>query len=328
MTVLNPVLGRELKERMRGVRSFAALAIFLALLTLATWIVYRGNQQTDPFSFDLARQTRVGRELYEWILSIMLVLVLFFVPGLTAGAIAGERERQTLLPLQVTLLRPRSIVWGKVLAALAYLALMIVAALPLFAVAYQLGGITLLDGLKGLGCVLLVGLLLATIVVGISAFAKRVQTATILAYGVTGLLTIGSFAAFAIATVVDGSRGPDEADPPALLLTFNPIVFVADATAGLNIDVGTTPLRPVRVALAEAYARNDGWWTGSGVNRGGEFVAAGPDAVLEQNVVFDGQAQRAGFPAWALALGSMVVLAAGAFAIGCRRLRTPAEVER
>ncbi|MGH9269998.1 MAG: ABC transporter permease, partial [Ilumatobacteraceae bacterium] len=142
MTVLNPVLGRELKERMRGVRSFAALAIFLALLILTTWIVYRGNQQTDPFSFDLARQTRVGRELYEWILSIMLVLVLFFVPGLTAGAIAGERERQTLLPLQVTLLRPRSIVWGKVLAALAYLALMIVAALPLFAVAYQLGGIT------------------------------------------------------------------------------------------------------------------------------------------------------------------------------------------
>ena len=53
---------------------------------------------------------------------MMVVLVLFFVPGLAAGAIAGERERQTLATLQVTLLRPRSILVGKIAAALAYLA--------------------------------------------------------------------------------------------------------------------------------------------------------------------------------------------------------------
>ncbi len=320
---MNPVLARELKERMRGLRAFIALGIFLGLLTLTVWIVYKANdlQNNNGFSFDLERQTRLGRELFEWLISIMLILLFFLVPGLTAGTISGERERQTLTTLQLTLLAPRSIIWGKVQAAVVYLSLMIVAALPLFAVAYQLGGVSLTAALKGIGAVLVVGLLLATMVTSLSSFAKRVQTATLLGYGFSALLAIASFIGFGVASIIDGTRGPDDSNPPAVILTPNPLVFVADVTAGENVRIGSTPLRGIRQVIVDAYNRNDSWFTRADNMPGLQDFGDG-------NVFVDVGGQRRGFPAWVLSLGSMTGLAGLLFFFACRRLRTPAETER
>lgn len=328
---MNPVLAREVKERMRGLWAFVALMVFLGLLTLTVWLVYEANHSTDPFSFDLERQTRLGRDLFEWVLGIMLLLVCFLVPGLTAGAVAGERERQTLLPLQITLLSPRQILWGKVMASLAYLVLMVVAAIPIFAVAYQLGGVSLLDVMTGLVGVVVVGVLLATMVVGISSFAKRVQTATLLAYGFVFLLLFASFVAYGAAAVVDNNSGIDPADPPGALLLPNPIVFLADVTSGENVDVGSSPLQPVRQLLAESYSDNDGWFAWGGDARSDQVVDDGSGGVFVSDPGLDqfGNTTRpAGAAAWAWSLGSMVVVALGLFLLGCRRLRTPAESER
>ncbi len=320
---MNPVLARELKERMRGLRAFVALAVFLGLLTLTVWIVYKANdlQNNNGFSFDLERQTRLGRELYEWLVSIMLILLFFLVPGLTAGTISGERERQTLATLQLTLLTPRAIIWGKIQAAVVYLGLMIVAALPLFAVAYQLGGVSLTDAVKGLSSVLVVGLLLATMVASVSAFARRVQTATLLGYGFSALLAVSSFIGFGIAAIVDGTRGVDDNNPPAILLTPNPLVFVADVTAGENVRIGNTPLRGIRELVVNAYNRNDGWLSRT-------TSAPGPGPENGQVFGFGNDGGRRGFPAWVLALGMLVGLAGVLFLLACRRLRTPAETER
>ncbi len=322
---MNPVLARELKERMRGLRAFVAVMLFVGLLTCTVWLVYEANQTLDPFDVDLERQTRIGRDLFEWVLAIMLGLICFLVPGLTAGAVAGERERQTLLPLQITLLRPRQILWGKVTAALAFLTLLVVAALPIMAVAYQLGGVAVLDIVRGLGALLAVGVLLAAMVVGLSAFARRVQSATLLAYGFTFVLLTGSFLLTAGWAVVDASRGNDRGDPPAILLTPNPLVFVADATAGRNIDVGSSPFRPLRELSASLYDERGGW---IGASRSPDDVSFGePSGAF---VVFDGddRTERHGFPAWVLSLAAMSALAGGLFVLGARRLRIPTEVER
>lgn len=317
---MNPVLARELKERMRGLKSFIAVMIFLGLLIITLWLVYEGNRSGGRFDVDLERQTRIGRELYEWVLSIMLLLICFFVPGLTAGAIAGERERQTLLPLQITLLKPRQILWGKVLAALAFLVLLIVAALPVFAIAYQLGGVDLLDLARGIAAVVVVGILLSAMVVGISAFARRVQTATLLAYGFTFVLLIGSFVVTAGAAIVDSSNGSDRTDPPAILAVMNPLVFAADLTAGRTVDVGSSPLRPIRELVTGLYDDRNGWVGSSATD-----IQVGDGAFVEFE---DPSAVRRGFPAWALALIGLSALAIALFVLGCRRVRTPSEVER
>ncbi|MCB1001249.1 MAG: ABC transporter permease [Acidimicrobiales bacterium] len=323
---VNPVLAREVKERMRGLWTFVVLMVFLGLLTLTVWVAHAATRSYDPFSFDLERQTRLGRDLFEWVLTIMIVLVMFFVPGLTAGAVAGERERQTLLPLQITLLKPRHILWGKVMASLAFLTLLEVASLPVLAVAYRLGGVTVADLVAGLAAVLVVGVLLATMIVGISSFAKRVQTATLLAYGFTMVVAVGSFVVAGVASVVDSNRGFDPSDPPAALLLPNPIVFAAVATAGENIDSGDGPLQALRQLVRDTHRANGGWWLGDGevadgFDPNGGFVFVDDDGFLVDS---PGPTTSAAL----MSFGSLAALAVALFALGCRRLRTPAETER
>jgi ABC-type transport system involved in multi-copper enzyme maturation permease subunit len=316
----NPVLGRELRERMRGPRAFVALTVYLCVLVLAVVISYKGNSELDSFdaAFDLGRRTAVGRQVLEWVLLTMLVLVLFLVPGFTAGAVAGERERQTLVPLQVTLLRPRSILWGKASAALAFIALLVIAAAPLLAVAFLLGGISVGQAMAGLFGVLAVALVLALIVVGISALVRRVQAATVVAYAVTFLLAIGSFVVYGVAGLVTEDE-VGENDPPGWLLVPNPIVLVADLAAGNG--VGDGPLESISDTVRDAQDREQDVFGGRG---DGPAVFEGDVAVAAPGVEPDGR----GDPVWPWSLLSLAVLAALFFAAGVHRLRTPAEAER
>ena len=259
--MMNPVLSRELRERMRTGRAFVVVGIFLTLLTLTAYLVYQGSSTTGDISGDLARQTRLGRDLYEWVLFVMLALVLFFVPALTAGSIAGERERQTLLPLQVTLLRPRSILVGKVLAGTSFMLLLLFASLPVMMVAYLLGGIRPLDGLKGVGIICVIAILLTVMVTALSALTRRVQTATLLAYGFTALLVLLGPLLYFTMRVADGSHGNDIENPPAILLALNPISIVADATAGESLSnngqSNNTPFAWARQQVATAKRLNN-----------------------------------------------------------------------
>jgi ABC-type transport system involved in multi-copper enzyme maturation permease subunit len=253
------------------------------------------------------------------VLFVMLALVLFFVPGLTAGSIAGERERQTLLPLQVTLLRPRSILLGKVLAGMSFILLLLFASLPVMMVAYLLGGIRPLDGLKGVGIVCVVAVLLTLMITALSALTRRVQTATVLAYGFTAMLVLIGPLLYFTMRVADGSHGDDIENPPALLLALNPIAIVADATAGENTSISgaaDNPLSWVRQEVLEAKSINDDSW----------FAWFPEDNFRAQfRVVND---RREGFPAWALGTVGLADLAALLSFIAVRRLRTPAETER
>src|SRR5438874_1219300 len=120
---LNPVLARELKERMRGKRAVVILTAYLAILAIAAQLIYRSasrDRSTFIVGPDPLAAASVGRSMFETLLTFMVVLVLFIVPGMTAGSVAGERERRTLAPLQVTLMSPRSILAGKLMASLAF----------------------------------------------------------------------------------------------------------------------------------------------------------------------------------------------------------------
>lgn len=314
---MNPVVGREVTERLRGLRAFVALSAFVLVLTLTAFLVYEAAS-VGAGSFDLAARTRVGRQVFESVILIMTILVLFFVPGLTAGAIAGERERQTLATLQVTLLRPRSILAGKIVAALAYLSLLIVAAMPVLAVAYLLGGIRVVDIVRGLAAVLLLSVLLAAMVVSISAFAKRVQTATVLAYAFTVVLVVAGPLAYGIASLLDARADDgDRVAAPAVLLIVNPVVLVSDIGADLTrSDDG--PLSAVRNGVEEAKQANDDKW-----------FALFPDTPDNVGFEFDPRGRpHTGPPAWLLSALSLAVLATVLFWGAARRLRAPAEVER
>lgn len=285
----------------------------------------------------------VGRGIFEWLLFFMLLLVLFLVPGQTAGAIAGERERQTLVPLQMTLLRPRSIVLGKIGASLVFLTLLVVVAVPLLAVTYLIGGVSFGDVLRGALLVLLVGLVVGCLSAAISAFARRVQTATVLSYGLVLGLVVGSLAVQAAVGAIDSSRGTDESNPPGWLLLANPVATLTGAVddgEGRRREGMDSPFDAMedRLHAGETSRRSDeeGCITtimpdGSEMvectGAGGGFVEARPVGVGgDGGDPGDKGSSTEGF--WWQSSLLLTALAALAVVFAARRLRTPAETER
>ncbi|MCY4423960.1 MAG: ABC transporter permease [Acidimicrobiaceae bacterium] len=336
---VNPVLARELAERMRGLRATVMLSAYLGVLGLVVVLVYR-NESVTGRGFDGSPVTELataGEGIFEWTLLFAMLLVLFLVPGFTAGAVAGERERQTLVPLQVSLLRPSSIVLGKIGASVAFTLLLVLATLPLLTVAYLIGGVTLGDILQGTGMVMFTAVTVAALSVACSTFMRRVQTATVLSYGVVLLLCGATFAAYFVVEQIDSDGGFEPADPPRLILAPNPIVALADATADgpdtlteaffappFSSYGGNGPLSGLKELVTP-----DQVWSGR--------LADG--AIVDFEVAPDGDifgvAGRGGgppdqpsLPLWAQHILIMGALAALSVFLSSLRLRTPAKTER
>lgn len=246
---LNPVLARELKQRMRGRHVWLVLTLYLGVLAVILRWVYVAASRTDQFNggVNLLASATAGRAIFQWLLFFMLLLVCFIVPGLTAGAISGERERQTLIALQLTLLRPRSIVVGKLLASLAFVTLLIVASLPLLTVPFLVGGVSLPEVLKGLVMVMATAITLACLTLACSGLLRRTQSATVVAYGITLAMVLGTLMVYGAEQVPRRGVGPR---PAPWILALNPFAATADVVAGRNSSVGfESPFRPLRDLL-------------------------------------------------------------------------------
>ena len=345
---LNPVLARELKQRMRGRHVWLVVTLYLAILAVILRWVYVAASRTDDFSgeFDLLSSATAGRAIFQWLLFFMLLLVCFIVPGLTAGAISGERERQTLIALQLTLLRPRSIVVGKLLASLAFVVLLIVASLPLLTVPFLVGGVSLPEVVKGLVMVLATAVTLACVTLACSALLRRTQAATVVAYGVTLFMVLGTLLVYGAQQVPRRGVGPR---PDPWILALNPFAAAADVVHGRTEPSGfESPFEPLGQLLRlDENDRFANVITSSG-QPGGLIGPDGP--VFPQPTVFVGRpgveidpgfaqdlpfnpdvlddtARLGGVRFWAVSLWSWFALALAAVVVSVRRISLPASRE-
>ena len=133
----NPVLIRELRANLRNARAFGLLALYVALLGAVVTANFPGETAIDLQSDGGAR----GRDLFFWLFGGQVALILAILPALSTGALAQERERQTLQPLLLTPLSPLQIVWGKAGGVLSLVGLMLLATLPLTSLCFLLGGV-------------------------------------------------------------------------------------------------------------------------------------------------------------------------------------------
>lgn len=316
---LNPVLTREMRTRMRGRRAAVLLTFWLTFNCGVLAIVYLGAENVAEARFgfgDFANTVSIGRGIFEWTLFAMLLLMLFIVPAQAAGAIAGERERQTLIPLQVTLLSPGRILIGKMLASVAFLVLLIVAALPLLAVGYLVGGVGVGDVLAGALAVLVCGLLVAGMCTALSTFVRRVQGATVLSYALVLALTIGTFIAYGALAVVDQSRGTDAAEPPDFVLLANPLALVSDVVGDFDAGELPSPFDGIHSLVNE---------------RDSDWIEQEPALGADGELIFDDRVNRrqpGGLRFWMASLAVLSLWFVVSLAGAARRLRTPAETER
>lgn len=229
---VNPVLRRELLERWRGRRTFLVLTAYVTtlavLMQLLWWWANDRIEEQARFggSLDFTVAPTMGRFLFDNLLGFVLLLVLFIAPGYAAAQIAGERERRTLSLLQVTLVRPWSIAFGKLAASVAWLLLLIVAALPFGAATFFLGGVDVGDLARGALTIVVLAVSIAAVSLGISSFARRTTAAVITTYGLILFLTLGTGFGHLIETSV---RELNFTGARPYVLHLNPFYGVADA---------------------------------------------------------------------------------------------------
>ncbi len=184
---LNPVMIKELRGRMRGIRGFAIITIFLTLMSFFTILLYllRVPAGGVVVTGDL------GRELFIGVLFIELMLIIFIVPALTAGAITTERERKTYDLLQTTLITKATFVVGKLESALGYIVLLLLSAIPLQSIAFLFGGVSEAELILALLVLLVSAVALGAFGMFFSSITERTLAATIRAYTVAIAITVG-----------------------------------------------------------------------------------------------------------------------------------------
>lgn len=192
----NPILTKELRTRMRGTRAFWILFAYLGLLSLILFITYMEwwrNQRGDMAGNVGAGAFTVGKTFYSVLFTVQAVLVGIITPALTAGGVSIEKEQRTFELLSVSLLPRRSIVVGKLVAAVAFISLLLVASLPLVSVGFLLGGVSPGEVFGACGLLIVTAFLYGACGLAASSVAKNTTSATVLTYGTIAALFFGSF---------------------------------------------------------------------------------------------------------------------------------------
>ena len=206
MPELNPILIKDLRSRMRGARAYILLTIYLTILAGVTLLLYAAIAGSVRDDLNAGRE--IGRALFFTIATVALIEVCLITPVLTSGSIAGEKERQTYDLLVASLLTPWQIVWGKLVSALAFALLLIVAVVPVMSLAFLFGGVGLTEVLIAIVGLVTTAILYATIGLFWSALMRSSLGATSFAIGTVIVILLGIPFLIVIVTLILGSSAP------------------------------------------------------------------------------------------------------------------------
>jgi ABC-type transport system involved in multi-copper enzyme maturation permease subunit len=137
-----PLFVRELLTAPRHARHFGIRAGYVAALCI---LMYTGAQTTFGLTplRSLGDTAHFGAFIFSLLASVQLAVVLGASLLFSAGSVAQEKDRRTLILLLMTDLRASELVLGKSLASLLPVLVLIAVSFPVFCFLRMLGGITL-----------------------------------------------------------------------------------------------------------------------------------------------------------------------------------------
>ena len=225
----NPIVAKEYRTRMRTWRSPFAITLYIVLLGGIAWAIFTVMSLTATGQFG-GSPTNYGQQLFTFLILFQVALLAFITPALTAGSISGERERQTIDLLFVTPIRPFSIIWGKLLASLSFVVLLLVISVPIFSLVFLFGGIELDQMLYSFVVTAMTALTLGFIGVAFSTLFRRTLVATVAAYGGAFVLLAGCYLYGFLFPVVADPNATTTPAPPAITLISPVIPLLTIAT--------------------------------------------------------------------------------------------------
>ncbi len=203
LNVNNPVLVKEVKLRFRSLKSFTGILFYLIAMSIFVFgFIFLSTSFTGAGFF----RPEQSFFLFALLTFIQLGLILFITPGLTAGTISTEREKQTLNILLTTSQTSKQIILGKLSSSIAFLLLMLLAGLPIYSLVFLFGGIS--PGQLGLIFMFFILTMFAVGSIGVmfSTITKKTIVSMIATYG-TMIFLAGVTAFFFIITIEINSMG-------------------------------------------------------------------------------------------------------------------------
>lgn len=202
--MLNPILEKDMKTKMRGWRMPVLLSLYLLLLGLVLFLFFvANNQMFDNYGYSTF-SPRIAVNAYNTIAVFQFALLMFIVPALTATAISGERERQTLDLMLCSDISTWSIIRGKLVVSIAHVMLLVFASLPVLGMVFLFGGITFGEMMLLFLFYIVTAMMVASMGIFMSTLFRKNVTSIIATYIGLGILGIGPAIAAFIWTVFYG----------------------------------------------------------------------------------------------------------------------------
>ncbi len=237
----NPVIIKELRGRMRGPRAFIVLTVYLLLMSIFVTLLYVVYVASTNNVYSGTNVQLIGKFVFGAVVGIELLLVCFIAPAFTAGAISGERERQTFDLLQTTLLPARSLVVGKLFSALSYILLLLVAAFPLQSLAFLLGGVAPEEVLIASGLLIATAFLFGASGIFFSSLMRRTLGSTVLTYAFALMATLGLplilLALVPLASLFFNNAPPGPVAEAVLFYTFGVLIAINPIATAVATEV-------------------------------------------------------------------------------------------
>ena len=220
-----PLLAKELTEAAARRRTYVMRVIYgvLLFLMIAVWMP-RAVWSEDDYSMQMG----LGSDIFKNILWLQFIGLVLFLPALMCGTITHEKERDSLVLLLLTELRPWSIVLQKYIGALVPVLSFLLLAMPCMAIAYAFGGVSLADILWSSVALLLTALQIGALSLMLSVWCRTTVGAFIATYFWTLALYVGPELLFELLPRAGGAGGIDGRTPYILL----PAAIVGDAHVG------------------------------------------------------------------------------------------------
>ncbi len=240
--MMNPIFASSALRRMRSMRTVVILTVYGALMlafAILSSLAVLGRQTMTIGSM------RQGIEYYVFSVVLQFLMILMVAPGMTAGSIAGERERQTLDLILVTQTGAFSIALGKLMESFSFVALILFSSLPAISVVLLFGGVSVLQVMMVFLFMLVSALGALSIGLLASTIFKRSTTATVVSYlavfavGIITLVPLGFESKEMSKLMSDISNGAS-LDMNMLLAAIPKIVLVNPGVGLLALLAGQT----------------------------------------------------------------------------------------
>jgi ABC-2 type transport system permease protein len=227
----NPILTREIRTRLRGLRFMIIITAFLVIAGLAVWLtlISQASNSTN------INPSAIGKQTFTLLSFAMLILVCMFAPAFTVGAFAQEHQQRTFDMLQVTLLKPWSMIMGKWAASLMMVLLLLISLIPLLGLCFLFGGVTLMELIEVSIIAIMTAVFFSSIGLLGSSICRRMPASIGFSYLIVFLICVFNFLIYIIA---EGVFNIHEEDNLALLANaVNPffmMIGVLDQLPKLN----------------------------------------------------------------------------------------------